>query len=75
MQVEQVTCSSEDDEVHVTVVRKSGCAFAAEVMWSAEEGDALFGQHYASKGGRFEFPLRNIMYSLLKFVLTFARIY
>ena len=54
MQDEQVTCSSEDDEVHVAVIRKSGRAFATEVTWSAQDGDALAGQHYAAKEGRFK---------------------
>ena len=53
MQDKQVTCSSEDDEARVTVVRKSGCAFAAEVTWSAVDGDAVFGEHYAVSTGKF----------------------
>ena len=54
MQDEQVTCSSEDDEVHVAVIRKSGRAFATEVTWSAQDGDALAGQHYAAKEGKIK---------------------
>ena len=51
MQLEQVTCSSEDDEAHIAVIRKNGCAFAAEVAWEAQDGDALLGEHYATKQG------------------------
>ena len=42
----QVTCSSEDDEAHISVIRKFACAFAAQVQWSATDGDAEFGKHY-----------------------------
>ena len=47
----QVTCSSEDDEAHISVIRKFACAFAAQVQWSATDGDALFGKHYNLKEG------------------------
>ena len=47
----QVTCSAEDGEVPITVVRKSGSAFPAEVNWSCADGDAEFGKHYSLNEG------------------------
>ena len=49
----QVTCSSEDDEAHISVIRKFACAFAAQVQWSAADGDAEFGKHYNLNEGYF----------------------
>ena len=46
MQSEQITCSSEDELACIPVVRKSGCAFATEVNWYAENGDAIYQEHY-----------------------------
>ena len=51
----QVTCSSEDDEAHISVIRKFACAFAAQVQWSAADGDALLQQHYDMKSGVLNF--------------------
>ena len=47
----QVTCSSEDDEAHISVIRKFACAFAAQVQWSAADGDAAIQQQSGSLQG------------------------
>ena len=51
----QVTCSSEDDEAHISVIRKFACAFAAQVQWSAADGDAILNEHYDTKTGVLKF--------------------
>ena len=47
----KITASSDDGDVTVRMVRRIGCAFPAEVNWSAKDGDALFGEHYDLSSG------------------------
>ena len=51
MQSEQATCPSEEGEAAVVVLRKSGSSFPAQVTWVAEDGDAVFKQHYNENAG------------------------
>ena len=47
----EMTCTSDDGDAAVTVLRKLGSNFPAEVQWSTQDGDALAGSHYQSKTG------------------------
>ena len=51
MSSDKITGSSEEGEVLLKINRKSGNAFPAEVSWSAQDGDALFGEHYDLNSG------------------------
>lgn len=52
MRSHDITCNSEEGEALVAVVRKLGYDFPAEVAWSAEDDDAVFGQHYDAEKGK-----------------------
>nr|XP_018671881.1 G-protein coupled receptor 98-like isoform X2 [Ciona intestinalis] len=55
MRSHDTTCMAEDGEAEVTIVRKMGHDFGAEVAWLVEDEDAVRGKHYEGEGGRLKF--------------------